>query len=250
MSHGATEKCSGKNMSTQFKGVAGGDPSRHPPRVIVNFYCVICNKPGSAETKRANHFTPPKTCSSDCAAALVRKEAEDLIRYALGRTNAPSLSGISQRVAEEVISAHNWMGQAEVGAVRKIRITCAHCEKETENFTTHRHSNTHVSKFCSWVCKASNAAGLPTGVICRSPRKMSHRTLEEAQRGASDASAMLLLKGDMEGVTPYLCSCGKWHVGHKSKAAWLLPAEATIAYINGKTLTVIQQRKSLRRKNK
>lgn len=237
-------------MSEQFKGRAGGDPSRRPPLVTVHFHCIICNKPGSGETKRPNHFQTPKTCSTDCASALARKEAEELIRSVLGGNNAPQSGSISQRMAEEVLTASNWMEQAEKGRVRKINIICAHCGHAADNFTNTLTSNKNVSRFCSWECKASNSEGLPAGVICRSPKKFSHATFEESQLAATAVNAQLLLAGDMEGVTPYLCSCGSWHVGHDSKNGWLLPAQAAIAFMSDRTMALIQQRKNLRRGNK
>ena len=245
---GRTGSAAVKLMSEEFKGKSGGDPSRRPQPVIVNFHCVICNRPGSAETKRPNYFKPPKTCSSDCASALVRKEAEGLVRYALGRSNAPQSGSISRRMAGQVIAANNWREQAEIGHVRKVHIVCAHCGDPSVNFTNHKSSSAHVSRFCSWECKASNDANLPTGVICRSTDKTAHLTLDDAQRSATYLNAQLLLTGDTEGVIPYLCSCEKWHVGHESKAVWHGPAKAAIAYMNDLTITLVQYRKGLRRR--
>lgn len=234
-------------MSTDFKGVAGGDPARRPQYVTVYFHCVVCNKPGSADTKKPTHFNPPKTCSADCALALVRKTAEGLIRYEIGRNNAPQLGSISQRMAKQVIVANTWREQAEIGRVRKVQIVCAHCEQESENFTSHRSSNV-VSKFCSRECKASDDAGLPTGVICLSITKTAHLTFEEAQQAAVNMNVKLLSEGDAEGVTPYLCSCGKWHVGHGSKNAWYNSAKAAIASMNERTIALVQYRKGLKRR--
>ena len=236
------------NASEDFKGKSGGDPSRRPPSVTVNFSCVICNRPGSAETKRPNHFKPPKTCSSDCASALVRKEAEGLVRYAIGRNNTPQSGSISQLMAGQVIAANNWREQAEVGRVRKVNITCVHCGKTAANFTNHKSSNTHVSRFCSFECKSSDAANLPKGVICRSTNKTAHLILEDAQKSAGALNAKLVLEGDTEGVVPYLCSCGKWHVGHQSKGAWHQSVVAAIACMNERTLTLVQYRKGLKRR--
>jgi hypothetical protein len=239
-----------KNMSEQFKGISGGDPSRHPEPVTVTFHCVICGKPGSAKTKKPKHFTPPKTCSSDCTSALVGREAESLIRYAIGRNNTPQSGSISRQMARQVIAANIWREQAEIGRVRKVRIVCVHCGKESENFTTHKSSNTQVSRFCSWDCKKSNDANLPTGVICRSSGKTAHLTFDEAQQSAMYLNTQLILVGDIEGVIPYLCSCEKWHVGHSSKSAWHEPAKAAIACMNERTLDLIQYRKGLRRRNR
>lgn len=235
-------------MSEQFRGKAGGDPSRRPQPVTVTFHCVICGRLGSAKTKKPKSFTPPKTCSSECTSALVRKEAEGLIRYAIGRNNTPQSGSISRRMAGQVIAANNWREQAEIGRVRKVQIVCVHCGNEAENFTNHKSSNAHVSKFCSWDCKVSNDANLPPGVICRSPEKTAHLSLDEAQQSATYLNTQLILAGDTEGVIPYLCSCEKWHVGHSSKAAWHEPAMAAIAYMNERTLALVQYRKGLRRR--
>lgn len=235
-------------MSEEFKGKSGGDPSRRPQSVTVNFHCVICNRPGSAETKKPNYFKPPKTCSSDCASALVRKEAEDLVRYAIGRNNTPPSGSISRRMARQVIAANKWREQAEIGHIRKVHIVCAHCGEPSVNFTSHKSSNSHVSRFCSGDCKSSNDANLPAGVVCRSTEKIAYVALEDAQQYAKYFNTQLLLKGDLEGVTPYLCSCGNWHVGHESKAAWNDPANAAIAYMNTLTLNLVQYRKGLRRR--
>lgn len=234
-------------MSGDFKGKSGGDPSRRPQMMTVNFACVICKKPGSAATRRPNAFKPPKTCSSECASALVRKEAEGLVRYAIGRNNTPALGAISQQMAERVIAANTWREQAEIGRVRKVSITCAHCGQASENFTSHKPS-TSVSKFCSRECKASDNAGLPKGVICPSPTKIAHFDFGESEQAAQKMNAQLMLEGDTEGVVPYLCSCGKWHVGHPSKEAWNQSAKAAIARMNEMTLALVPYRRGLKRR--
>lgn len=231
-------------MSEQFKGRAGGDPSRRPQMVTVSFQCAICHEPGTAATKRPNSFQPPKTCSTDCASTLVRQEAEHLIQEVLGRSDTPQSGSISQRMAEEVMAANSWMEQAEHGRVREVSIICAHCGKASKNFTASMSSNKSVSKFCSRVCKSSHDEGLPSGVVCQSPRKASHATFEEAQIAAASMNALLMFEGDVEGVTPYLCSCGRWHVGHDSKNAWLLSAQTAIAFMTDRTVVLAKRRKN------
>ena len=234
-------------VQIDLKGKPGGDPSRRPQLVTVEFACVVCKKPGSAETRRPNAFNPPKTCSADCSSALVRKNAEALVRYAIGRDNTPSVGSISQQMAERVIAANTWREQAEIGRVRKVEIVCAHCGRAAVNFTSHK-SSTNVSKFCSRECKASDNAGLPKGIICPSPTKTSHVTYDESRQAADKMTAQLLLLGDTEGVVAYECSCGKWHVGHPSKEAWNQSARAAIARMNEMTLDLIQYRKGLKRR--
>lgn len=236
------------NAAENFKEKTGGDTSRHPQSVTVYFSCVICNRPGSAATKRPNSFKPPKTCSSDCGSALVRKEAEGLVRYAIGRNNTPQSGSISQLMAGQVIAANNWREQAEIGRVRKVNITCVHCGTETTHFTNHKSSNSHVSRFCSVECKLSDDANLSKGVICRSTNKTAHLALEDAQIAAQSLNAQLVVEGDSEGVVPYLCSCDKWHVGHPSKGAWHQSAVAAIVRMNERTLILVQYRKGLKRR--
>lgn len=232
-------------MSETFKGKQGGDPSRRPPIVEVIHHCQVCGKQGSSETRKPEFFTPPATCSSECSSALTRMEAQNIIREILG--DAPERGSIPQKMAVELLVAHDWMVQAEAGRVRKVEITCAHCGKHAARFThVTAPNNKSVSKFCSGDCKESNLHGLPFGVICRSPNKSSHATLPEASTVSADMNTQLLLEGDTEGVQPYQCSCGKWHVGHRSKRVWLDAAREALVILTARTVALTQQTKKVK----
>lgn len=233
-------------MEKAFKGVQGGDPSRRPPITVIMSDCLICGKQSSSETRKPEFFIPPKTCSSECASTLVRKQAQDLIREVMG-DEAPVTGSLPQKMAVELLVAHDWMVQAEAGRVRRIRINCAHCGKPADRFAhaTSR-NNKSVSKFCSGDCKESSIHGLPFGVICRSPQKSSQPTFPEALTAATEMNTRLLLEGDTEGVQPYECSCGNWHVGHRSKRVWLDAARETLSILTERTVAMAPQTKKLR----
>lgn len=229
-------------MAEKFKGLRGGDPSRRPPITVITFDCKICGQECSAETRKPEFFIVPATCSSECSSALIRKQAQAVILEFLGEV--PSEGSIPQKMAVELLVAHNWMVQAETGRVRRVEITCAHCGKHADRFN-HATSpnNKNVSKFCSGDCKESSIHCLPSGVICRSPQKSSQSTLPEAVIAATEMNAKLLLEGDVEGVQPYECSCGKWHVGHRSKRIWLDAAREALAILTERTAAMAQQTK-------
>jgi hypothetical protein len=139
-------------------------------------------------------------------------------------------------MAAEVLSAYEWFVQAQNGKVRKVEITCAHCGKAATRFShTTARNNKSVSKFCSRDCKDSSIHQLPAGVICRSPRKSAQTTLEAATMAASKMNIKLHAEGDIEGVQPYECSCGNWHVGHRSKRLWLDAARLALASLTDRT---------------
>lgn len=224
-------------MSETFKGKQGGDPSRRPPVVEVIHHCQVCGKQGSSETPKPEHFTPRATCSSECSSALTRMEAQNIIREILG--DAPEGGSIPQKMAAELLVAYNWMKQAEAGRVRRVQITCAHCGNSADRFTHATAQKTkNVSRFCSDDCKESSNHGLPFGVICRSPKKSLQATFNEAITVSADMNTQLLLEGDKEGVQPYECSCGKWHVGHRSKREWLDAGRVTLSIITERTLAM------------
>lgn len=227
-------------MSETFKGKQGGDPSRRPPVVEVIHHCQVCGKLGVYETRKPEFFTPPATCSSECASALTRMEAQNIIREILG--DAPERGSVPQKMAVELLAAYRWMKQAEAGRVKTVQVTCAHCGKSTNRFihaTARKTKN--ISRFCSDDCKESSNHGLPFGVICRSPNKSSHATLPEALAVSADMSSCLLAEGDNEGVHPYQCSCGRWHVGHRSKREWLDVAREALSIMTERTVSLVQQ---------
>lgn len=232
-------------MEEKFKGVRGGDPSRRPPIIVMTFHCEVCGKECSAETRKPEFFIPPATCSSECSSALSRQQAQDLILEVLGE--APTCGSLPQKMAVELLVAHDWMVQAEAGRVRRIEITCAHCGKPADRFAhvTARNDKS-VSKFCSGDCKESSIHGLLFGVICRSPQKSSQTTLPEAVIAATEMNAKLLLEGDVEGVKPYECSCGNWHVGHRSKRVWLDAAREVLSIFTERTVSMAHQTKKVR----
>lgn len=224
-------------MSETFKGKQGGDPSRRPPVVEIIHHCQVCGKQGSSETRKPEFFTPPATCSSECSSTLTRMEAQNIIREILG--DAPERGSLPQKMAVELSAAYSWMKQAEAGRVRTVQITCAHCGQPANRFTHATAQKTkNVSRFCSDDCKESSIHGLPFGVICRSPNKFSHATLPEAITVSTDMNTQLLLEGDTEGVQPYQCSCGKWHVGHRSKREWLDAARESLVIITERTVSL------------
>lgn len=230
-------------MEKKFKGIQGGDPSRRPPIVVMTFHCQMCGKEGSAETRKPEFFIPPKTCSSECSSSLTRKQAQDIICEVMG-DEAPDTGSLPQKMAVELLVAHDWMVQAEAGRVRRIQINCAHCGKPADRFAhASSRNNKSVSKFCSGDCKESSIHGLPFGVICRSPQKSSQPTFSEAVTAANAMNAKLLLEGDLEGVQPYECSCGNWHVGHRSKRVWLDAAKVTLSILTERTVAMAQQTK-------
>jgi hypothetical protein len=222
-------------MDKKFKGKPGGDPSRRPPLVSVVFNCLVCGKEGSAETRKPEFFVAPKTCSTECSSSLTRREAQDLIIETLGEV--PSHGSIPQNMAVELLAAQDWMKQAESGRVRKVSITCAHCGQPAYKFTHVTASNNkNVSRFCSGDCKESSLHGLPFGAICRSPRKAAQTTYAAAVEAATEMNIKLHLEGDTEGVQPYECACGNWHVGHRSKRIWLDAARVVLAIVTDKTV--------------
>lgn len=232
-------------MSETFKGKQGGDPSRRPPVVEVIHHCQVCGKKGSSETRKPEFFTPPATCSSECSSALTRMEAQNVIREILG--DAPERGSIPQKMAVELLAAYSWMKQAEAGRVRRVEITCAHCGKPADRFTHATAQKTkNVSRFCSDDCKESSNHGLPFGVICRSPQKSSQSTLSEAITASTEMNAQLLLEGDTEGVQAYECSCGNWHIGHRSKRVWLDAAREALVILTARTVALTQQTKKVK----
>jgi hypothetical protein len=166
-------------------------------------------------------------------------EAQNIIREIMG--DAPESGSIPQKMAAELLLAYNWMKQAEAGRVRRVQITCAHCGKPADRFihaTAQKIKN--VSRFCSDDCKESSNHGLPFGVICRSPKKSSQATFTEATTASIEMNALLLAEGDTEGVQPYECSCGNWHVGHRSKRVWLDAAREALEIITERTVSMVK----------
>lgn len=231
-------------MEEKFKGMRGGDPSRRPPITVMTFHCQFCGKECSAETRKPEFFIPPATCSSECSSALIRKQAQELILEVLGEV--PSEGSLPQKMAAELLVAHDWMVQAEAGRVRRVEITCAHCGKHADRFNhATAPNNKSVSKFCSGDCKESSINGLPFGVICRSPQKSSQSTFSEAVTAATGMNEKLILGGDTEGVQPYECSCGNWHVGHRSKRVWLDAGREALAILTERTAAMAKQTKKV-----
>ena len=227
-------------MSEVFKGKRGGDPNRKPPVVTVSYNCLFCLTTCEAETRKPECFEPPRTCSSECEAALIRKEAKTLIFEVLPNADLPADGDIPQRIAEEVLQAHRWYGKAQLGEVKVVGIICTHCKNPADKFTF---KNSKVkngpSVYCSFACRESKASKLPSHVVCRSPRKESHATEQEAQEIADKLNVRLSGEGDGEGVQPYACTCGKWHTGHYSKRLWLEAATTAISLLNELTAAAI-----------
>lgn len=229
-------------MSEDFKGIPGGDPSRRPPMAVVKYSCLECGKVQTRETTNPKHFNAPEGCSTPCLAAIARKRAMTLVKNILGE--APETDAIPQSIADELLQMQEFVRLAKKKSVRIVKINCAHCGHEAKKFVLHSVGNAkkHAGRYCSWECRNSAAAKLPQGVVCRSPRKSAHSTLEESQKSAERLNAELLKRGDMEGVRPYECSCGQWHVGHGSKNDWLLAAKKSIAILENKAEALIRKR--------
>lgn len=230
-------------MSAEFKGIKGGDPSRKPKPVIVTYTCKHCGQSNECETRIPNKFTPPDYCNGQCKMqAGVSKVIHDLSDN--GYENIDP-STINQQWAAKYNSLNHTltMMKSNLHLVVNGEYTCslakcAQCEVVAPR--VHKSQGEQAPKYCSYECRASAQKGLPTGTFCRSVHKqIAMDTLEQMEEELVRVNRELAEAGDHEGLTPYLCTCGKWHGGHNSKAAFDAPVLDLIKKVEDELYTLV-----------
>ena len=179
--------------------------------------------------------------SKEQALMQSRAQAELIIRRTI-QVQLPANSSISQSMVNEVVQFQEFLKQAERGQLRKVEIKCVHCGKEATKFLPVS-SKDVVSTYCSSECRQSKLNHLPSGVVCRTPRKTAYLTLEEAQEAAQVTNARISGEGDTQGVQPYECICNNWHNGHKedpTQIAWKEAVTRTVNTLTNKIMTVLR----------
>lgn len=207
------------DISEQFKGQPGGDPSRMPPMVEVKYSCQNCGKQGTKTTRSPKKFTPPAFCGTACkVAGEFTPFAREAVRKRLGK-ELPPFHLVGTGMFRSICKYENLIRLAEKDPqnVQRYSTKCIQCGKHTNHYRDSVHVGSKKSTACTAACGNSNKAGLPFGVSCENPTKLRFNTEAEAIEGVNAANAALVNAGE-EQMVEYHCKCGAWHFGHMSKA--------------------------------
>lgn len=226
-------------MSEAFKGIRGGDPSMKPAPVMVVFPCTNCGTPVETMTTRPKAIVPTP-CSEECARDFNQALAKKLIKELLNIQ--PNEGHLPQNNAKELIQAHEFLIQAKLGRLRALQVICARCNKSTYRFIPHSAPKKSQNPlYCSWECRDTQGSLNRYGKACRTPNKHSYENEVEAATSAERLNLIVVEQGDTEGVIPYSCDCGSWHIGHYSKHEWFLASKQAIVLLNQQTLQIAKK---------
>lgn len=202
----------------EFKGVAGGDPSRMPPMVDVEWSCKHCNKVSIIQTRRPKGVTFPDYCSPVCEDLSFEGLARKMVKTRLNDT-LPEAHLLRSGIFRSVVKYGTLLERAEIKISLVVRTyaICPHCKKNGVHFRDSRDKSTQRISFCSANCAQSAKAKLPEGIICANPLKKRFNSEAEAEVAVASANTELVSEGE-EKMIAYACICGKWHFGHQSKA--------------------------------
>jgi hypothetical protein len=166
-----------------------------------------------------------------------RAKAEEIVRKHVSGS-LPAHGSLKQGMVNEILHFDEFLKEAQRGRLLVVPIICAHCGKDDTKFISTLSKDT-VSTYCSSMCRQSKLNNLPTGVVCRTPRKTAYASLEEAKEASLVTNTRINLEGDSQGVQPYECTCGKWHNGHKESEESLWWANATNQTITALTKKIV-----------
>lgn len=204
--------------TNEFKGMAGGDPSRMPPMVNIEWSCKVCGKAEVIQTRRPRAITIPDHCSALCEDLQHEGNAREIVRTRLNM-KLPEAHLLRSGVFRSIVKYGTMLEQVEknIKSVNRSYAVCPHCKKNAEHFRDVRDKSTKRIAFCSANCAQSAKAKLPSGVVCANTTKKKFDTGVEAEAAVASANAELVSEGE-EKMIAYACVCGKWHFGHQSKA--------------------------------
>lgn len=205
-------------MSKEFKGQPGGDPSRMPPMVELEWSCKTCGKTDTIQTRKPKSVTIPEYCGATCSDLQYEPEARELVLTRLG-AELPETHLISSGVFRSVVKYGNLLTLAEKSPSRVIAfdVLCPQCNETTTHYRSKNEAPRKGKHFCSATCGQSSRAKLPVGISCRNAFKKRFSTEAEAVEAVTLAN-IELAQGDKEDMVAYACTCGSWHFGHLSKA--------------------------------
>lgn len=180
----------------------------------------------------------PNRMTKEQALTQARLKAEEIVRLHVGGTLSAHGS-LTQSSVNEILHLDECLKEAKRGRLRMVTIACVHCEKDDTKFISASSKDT-VSTYCSAMCRQSKLNHLPTGVVCRTPRKTAYSSFEEALEASAVTNARIAQEGDFQGVQPYECTCHQWHNGHKEgpeQLWWADAADVTVQALKKKIIT-------------
>jgi endogenous inhibitor of DNA gyrase (YacG/DUF329 family) len=202
-------------ISHEYKGVAGGDPSRRLPKVKMAVPCHECTAP--IEFMGNGKSVPVLFCSAQCTYVNRKNETlKSLRKHGINLTPSKNRSATSLSALLNVCEMIQMVSKGKK-IYESPKKPCATCNELFSYLSPVPIKN--VRLYCSPICnknRKSRVKDKTSDVLCPRPEKLKFTSLTDA-----DKHLATMMDDDIarnNDLTSYVCPCGHVHFGSKEKS--------------------------------